>query len=44
MRIVVNIKNRAQSGPDGPPQAKGIENIALDIVVGFGYASLGLMF
>ena len=31
---VLNIENRSQSGPERPPQAKVVENIALDKLVG----------
>ena len=31
---VLNIENRSQSGPERPPQAKVIENIALGKLVG----------
>ena len=31
---VLNIENRSQSGAESPPQAKVIENIALDKLVG----------
>ena len=33
-----------RAGPDGLPQVQGIENIALDRVVGFGWVRLGLTY
>ena len=40
-RKVLNLNNTAESGPDSPPQAKGIGNIALNRVVRLGWVRLG---